>query len=109
MWGDGASWTRDSVPSVYEDHVLRLHASKARVELGWQPRLKIEAALMAWYRAWNPGDDMAEFTEQQIAEYEQLVVRRRLTGNAVANAFKSVCTVCAQRKTGLGQELIQAQ
>jgi CDP-glucose 4,6-dehydratase len=75
IWGDGASWIRDSVPSVHEDHVLRLDASKARVELGWKPRLKIETALewtMAWYRAWNQGENMPELTEKQIAQYEQL-------------------------------------
>jgi CDP-glucose 4,6-dehydratase len=75
MWGDGASWTRDSVPSVHEARVLRLDASKAHVELGWKPRLDIEAALdwtMEWYRAWNHGDDMAEWTKKQIGQYEQL-------------------------------------
>jgi len=74
MWGDGASWIRDSVPSVHEDQVLRLDASKARVELGWKPRLGIEAALewtTEWYRVWNKGDNMAKFTEKQIAEYER--------------------------------------
>jgi CDP-glucose 4,6-dehydratase len=78
IWGAGASWIRDSVPSVHEDHVLRLDASKARVELGWQPRLKIEAVLawtMAWYRAWNQGASMEEFTKKQIAEYEELLPR----------------------------------
>jgi CDP-glucose 4,6-dehydratase len=60
---------------VHEDHVLRLDASKARVELGWKPRLRMEAALewtMAWYRAWNQGENMAEFTRKQILEYERL-------------------------------------
>jgi CDP-glucose 4,6-dehydratase len=78
MWGNGASWIRDPVPSVHEDQVLRLDASKARVELGWQPRLQIEAALewtMAWYRAWGQGANMAEFTEKQIAKYEELLPR----------------------------------
>jgi len=73
MWGAGASWTRDSVPSVHEDHILRLDASKARVELGWRPRLDIETALewtMKWYRAWNDGENMAEFTGRQIRGYE---------------------------------------
>lgn len=75
IWGNGASWIRDSVPSVHEDQVLRLDSSKARVELQWQPRLKIETALawtMAWYCAWDKGANMAEFTEKQILEYEQL-------------------------------------
>jgi len=78
MWGNGASWIRDAIPGVHEDHVLRLDASKARAQLGWQPRLKIEAAIewtTAWYRAWNQGDDMADFTGKQILEYEQLLRR----------------------------------
>lgn len=78
IWGKGASWIRDVVPNVHEDRVLRLDPSKARAELGWEPKLKIEAALewtMAWYRAWNEGADMAGFTEKQIAEYEKLLPR----------------------------------
>ena len=75
MWGNGASWIRDTVPGLHENHVLRLDVSKARVELGWQPRLKIETALewtMTWYRAWNQGDNMAEFTGIQVGDYEGL-------------------------------------
>jgi CDP-glucose 4,6-dehydratase len=75
IWGEGASWIRDSDPTVHEDHVLRLDASKARVELGWKPQLEIEAALewtVAWYRAWKSRDDLAEFTRKQISEYESL-------------------------------------
>jgi CDP-glucose 4,6-dehydratase len=75
MWGNGASWIRDTVPGVHEDHILRLDASKARAEVGWKPKLRIEEALewtMAWYRAWNQGEDMAEFTQQQIVEYDSL-------------------------------------
>jgi CDP-glucose 4,6-dehydratase len=74
MWGNGASWIRDTVPGVHEDHILRLDASKARAEVGWKPKLRIEEALewtMAWYRAWNQGEDMAEFTQQQIVEYDR--------------------------------------
>lgn len=74
-WGDGASWTRDSVPGVHEAHVLRLDASKARAELGWKPRLRIEAALdwtMEWYRAWSRDEDMAAFSKEQIGEYDHL-------------------------------------
>jgi CDP-glucose 4,6-dehydratase len=78
MWGKGASWIRDSVPTVHESNVLRLDASKARVELGWKPRLGTQAALewtMAWYRAWNQGDNMGEFTRKQIVEYQELQAR----------------------------------
>jgi CDP-glucose 4,6-dehydratase len=53
-----------------------LDASKARAELGWQPRLRIEAALewtMAWYRAWQQGAEMRQETQAQIAAYEELL------------------------------------
>lgn len=74
-WGEGASWTRDSAPSAHEDHMLRLDASKARMELGWRPRLGIEAALdwtMEWYRAWRRGEELSQVTLEQIANYERL-------------------------------------
>jgi CDP-glucose 4,6-dehydratase len=76
MWGEGASWLRDADPGVHEAHTLRLDASKARAELGWQPRLRIEAALewtMAWYRAWQQGAEMRQETQAQIAAYEELL------------------------------------
>ncbi len=78
LWGNGASWIRDSIASAHEDHILRLDASKARLELGWQPRLRIEAALewtIAWYHAWKRGDDMEVFTRTQIKDYEDFCNR----------------------------------
>ena len=72
MWGDGATWVRDSEPTVHESNILRLDASKARLELGWKPLLGIEEALewtMAWYQAWKRGEDMAQVTGKQIMEY----------------------------------------
>lgn len=75
MWGKGASWARDPDAGAHEAHHLRLDASKARMELGWEPKLKIEAALewtMAWYCAWKQGENMANFTEKQIEDYRKL-------------------------------------
>lgn len=75
LWGNGAAWRHDPDTGAHEAHYLRLDASKARLELGWESRLTVEAALewtMAWYRAWNRGQDMADFTAGQIAEYEKL-------------------------------------
>lgn len=75
MWGNRASWIRDSVPSVHEDHALRLDSSKARAELGWKPQLRTETALewtMEWYRAWKQGQNVGEFTRRQIREYEKV-------------------------------------
>jgi CDP-glucose 4,6-dehydratase len=75
MWGEGASWKRDPNTGAHESNYLRLDASRARFELGWQPRLNVENALewtMSWYRAWHRGENMSEFTAKQIAEYEKL-------------------------------------
>jgi len=75
IWGNGASWRRDAVAGVHESRVLRLDASKARIELGWQPWLKTEPTLewtIEWYRAWNKGADMRQFTDQQIQNYQNL-------------------------------------
>ena len=75
LWGSGASWKRDSNTSVHEHHVLRLDASKARVELGWNPRLGVEKALewsVDWYRACARGKQMRDFTFAQISDYEKL-------------------------------------
>jgi CDP-glucose 4,6-dehydratase len=76
MWGEGAAWTHDSLPSVHEDHYLTLDTSRARRQLGWQPRLRVEANLqwtVNWYRNWQRGADMKHETLAQIARFEQLV------------------------------------
>lgn len=78
LWGDGASWTRDADPGAHEAQSLRLDASKARMDLGWHPRLNIDAALLwtiDWYRAWSGGAMMSKFTAKQIDEYGELCTR----------------------------------
>jgi CDP-glucose 4,6-dehydratase len=75
LWGEGAKWVRDEAEHVHEAHTLRLDSSRARLELGWHPRLRIEPALewsMQWYRSWKQGEDMQRFTLKQIADYERL-------------------------------------
>lgn len=74
-WGGGASWIRDPETGVHEAGILRLDASKARIELGWRPRLSIDTAIdwsVRWYRACQQGKDMLEFTRNQIDDYAAL-------------------------------------
>jgi CDP-glucose 4,6-dehydratase len=74
-WGEGARWTLDADKGVHEAGYLQLDASRARTELGWQPKLRLAAALdwlVAWYQAERAGEDMHAFTLKQIAEYEAL-------------------------------------
>lgn len=75
LWGNGARWTRDTEPGPHENQSLRLDATKAHEELGWKPRLNIEAALewtAEWYRGWEQGADMQKETLAEIARYDQL-------------------------------------
>jgi CDP-glucose 4,6-dehydratase len=75
FWGGGASWTLDPDPGQHEAGYLKLDANRARAQLAWQPRLRLETALrwlVDWYRAWQSGADMHGFTLDQIASYEAL-------------------------------------
>ncbi len=78
QWGDGASWTRDEKPVEHEATYLKLDASKARLMLGWRPRLKLESTIswvIDWFRARQQGCDMREFTSRQINAYQELMAR----------------------------------
>lgn len=74
-WGDGAAWVLDPEPGVHEAGYLKLDASRARTELGWRPKLRLETALawlVDWYKAEGAGVEMQRFTVDQITRYEQL-------------------------------------
>ena len=77
FWGNGASWVLDANPGPHEAGYLKLDASRARAELGWTPKLRLEAALeylVQWYRAWQAESaDMQAFTIYQIERYEALL------------------------------------
>ena len=76
FWGDGASWVLDANPGPHEAGYLKLDASRARAELGWTPKLRLEAALeflVQWYRAWQAESEMQAFTIRQIERYETLL------------------------------------
>ena len=73
LWGPGA---RVDIPEggnhSHEAGQLRLDITRARAELGWQPRWSLDDALahtVAWHRAWLAGDDMAAASRGQIAAF----------------------------------------
>ncbi|MBC7682208.1 MAG: CDP-glucose 4,6-dehydratase [Ferruginibacter sp.] len=73
LWGPSA---RVDIPEggnhPHEAGQLRLDITRARAELGWQPRWSLEDALahtVAWHRAWLAGDDMAAASRAQIAAF----------------------------------------
>ena len=76
FWGDGASWVLDPDPGVHEAGYLKLDASRAKADLAWAPRLNLETTLrwlVEWYRAWQTGHNMHDFTLKQIKQYEALL------------------------------------
>jgi CDP-glucose 4,6-dehydratase len=76
FWGNNASWTLDPDVGVHEAGYLKLDASRARHDLGWRPRLRLETALdwlVEWYKASLTTTDLQALTLQQIAAYEHLV------------------------------------
>jgi len=73
LWGDGARWTLDGGEHPHEAHYLKLDISKARSQLGWQPRWTLSEALarvVAWHRAHLDGADVRQVAHDQIAAYE---------------------------------------
>jgi CDP-glucose 4,6-dehydratase len=75
FWGAGAQWKLAADPSAHEAGYLKLNATRAHTELNWYPRLRLETALkwlVAWYKAWQSGEDMHAFTLAQIQAYEKL-------------------------------------
>ncbi|MBL8516648.1 MAG: CDP-glucose 4,6-dehydratase [Betaproteobacteria bacterium] len=73
-WGAGAAWQQDGGSHPHEAHYLKLDSSKARMQLGWRPRLTLTECLdwlVDWYRAHATGQDMRATTLQQINTYSQ--------------------------------------
>ena len=73
MWGNSASWSKDSASHPKESHLLKLDASKAKVHLGWHPLAPLGLALewiVEWYRAFQSGADLRSVTLMQIKRYE---------------------------------------
>jgi CDP-glucose 4,6-dehydratase len=60
----------------HEAKLLRLDCTKAKMHLDWKPRLRFNNTIdmtSRWYSAWRNGEDMAEFTRSQIADYTHLI------------------------------------
>jgi CDP-glucose 4,6-dehydratase len=71
-WGKPASWQADGRSHPHEANYLRLDASKARKELGWKPRLRVEQAIgwtAEWYKKQAAGASARELCLAQIAQY----------------------------------------
>lgn len=72
-WGGDAAWRLDEGQHPHEAHYLKLDISKAKVQLGWQPRWQLATALghiVDWHRAWLDQADVQAKCLQQISQYQ---------------------------------------
>ncbi len=75
LWGQQAAWQQDDAAWAKEAILLRVDATKARIRLGWRPRLHVDDALawtVEWYKAVQDGRSALTITEEQIERYENL-------------------------------------
>jgi CDP-glucose 4,6-dehydratase len=75
-FGGKPGWVRDPSPQPPEAQTLTLSSELAGQTLGWHPRLDIGESLSwtaDWYLAHSAGENMAAFSEAQIARYRGLM------------------------------------
>ena len=73
LWGPEVKWRRDYGVQPHEMRYLGLDSTKAKAQLGWEPRWDFKRAVDAtvrWYRAYFRQDDLRSVTLQQIREYQ---------------------------------------
>lgn len=74
-WGKGARYEIDAGEHPHEAHYLKLDCSKAKAELGWQPRWSLDRSLdsiIAWTHAYRRKGDLRDECMQQITEYQAI-------------------------------------
>lgn len=72
LWGENASFCVDTNPQPHEANYLKLDCSKAKAELGWEPRWNITQTLLSivdWNKAFLAGENIRIKTEEQIDLY----------------------------------------
>lgn len=68
-------WELDVEPQPHEAGVLKLDSLKAKLALGWLPRLSLDEAIdltCTWHQNWKAGANTLDFSLSQIVEYEKL-------------------------------------
>ncbi|HEV7610817.1 MAG TPA: CDP-glucose 4,6-dehydratase [Steroidobacteraceae bacterium] len=75
-FGGKPGWVADPAAQPAEANALTLSSALAGRALAWRPRLDIRESLSwtaDWYKAHSAGENMAAFSESQIARYRELL------------------------------------
>ncbi|WP_157083106.1 CDP-glucose 4,6-dehydratase [Novosphingobium lentum] len=71
-WGSATGWDRPNVAGPHEAVLLRLDSSKARSELGWKPKLRLNEALtiiVDWHKGVAQSGDARDISLRQIDQF----------------------------------------
>jgi len=74
LWGDVPAFAVDQGKHPHEAHYLKLDWTKARTELGWQPKWNLEQAIkktVEWTKAFQGHKDVRSVCLRQIKEYSE--------------------------------------
>lgn len=74
IWGEETTWKMDNSKNPHEASYLKLDSSKARMHLNWENQITLDDTLKfltIWYKKYYNGDNMFEFSRQQIRSYEE--------------------------------------
>jgi CDP-glucose 4,6-dehydratase len=74
QWPEKIRWEQPGGIEPHEALLLKLDSSKARAELGWRPRLRLQEALgkvIEWHVAVAAGEDAREVSLRQLEAYEK--------------------------------------
>jgi CDP-glucose 4,6-dehydratase len=71
-WGEMACWEKEGSEQPHEANLLKLDCSKARTQLRWIPKWKLETAtqkIAQWQKAFQAKENMQEVSLAQINDY----------------------------------------
>ena len=71
-WGETAHWAKEGSEKAHEANLLKLDCSKARTQLGWVPKWKLETAtqkIIQWQKAFQAKENMQKVSLAQINDY----------------------------------------
>lgn len=72
LWGSSIKWYREKMDQPHEATLLKLDCSKARIKLGWNPKMNCLESLVAivdWYKSYKDESDMRKQVIEQIERY----------------------------------------
>lgn len=71
-WGRNAHWKKEGADQPHEANLLKLDCSKARAQLGWAPKWRLEGAIrkiIQWQQAFQAKENMQDISLEQINQY----------------------------------------